>query len=463
MAYIGLENIRFGAVGKGAAAWVMALGLALVFLGQPTDSRGSVFYDAQVIASNGVAGITGFLSGPSLNERGLCAFPAQVTGGQSVFAGNGAALPVNLTSNFISSSRTFSAFLQVNNSSLVVAQDRVSGPSYFIRLWDATVPGKVTDVVRSSTGGSVTVPSLNDYGQVAYLGLNGSTQTLYLTNLAAAASYSQSGLSNYLLRPMIADNGWVVGKYTTGPATIGEVRVYTNDLSSFQVLAAVGVGGWTSLDSLPGISRDGLVVAFEGDRGSGPGIFACVWGANGWTAPIRVAGEVLANPPADLGFDDLNQRLYLTNFPSFSRVGVAHAFTAGSAPGTSNESFEVCFIATPSAASRTNSQTGKPMFFGSQAGIWTVRVDALKDLAGAGTVNYYAAGALPVAQVGELIAGQTVTSLVVQDPIANATVDATTGNPRNATRGDHRVAFLAGTAAGGLIVLASHLDTDGDG
>ena len=189
-----------------------------------------VVYTYTLVAQSGQNGIASILGGPSVNSAGAntnCAFPAAVPGGQSVFVGNGSAAPVNITPNFISSTRNFGAFVQINDSDVVVAQDQYAGnESYYIRTWHADVPGNNMIVTKAATG-FVQVPTINNSGQIAYLGFDGNTNyTLYTTN-SAGGFYYQTKLGNNLYRPQIADNGIIVGKVGPGPTSSGSVRVYT--------------------------------------------------------------------------------------------------------------------------------------------------------------------------------------------------------------------------------------------
>ena len=51
------------------------------------------------------------------------------------------------------------------------------------------------------------------------------------------------------------------------------------------------MGGFTSLGTAPGISGDGRVVVFTGNRGKGPGVFAVYLTGGAWSKPVRIAGE----------------------------------------------------------------------------------------------------------------------------------------------------------------------------
>src|SRR5262249_24091669 len=58
-------------------------------------------------------------------------------------------------------------------------------------------------------------------------------------------------------------------------------------------IASKRVGKFTSLGPAPGVSADGRVVVFIGDRGNGPGVFAKYRAGGKWSDPVRIAGEGL--------------------------------------------------------------------------------------------------------------------------------------------------------------------------
>jgi hypothetical protein len=267
-------------------------------------------YSYTNVAVVGQSGITGILGGPSINGSGKCAFPATVSGGQSVFVGNGSLPPVNITSGFISASRHFGSFLQINDADIVAAQDQYSGnSSYFIRNWNADSPGTFTILAQAGNGGFVQIPSLNNNGQAAYLEYSGTNYSIFTTNTTGQTFYYHANLTNNIFRPFIADNGSIVGKLGSA-TTSGFIQVYNSNLTSVVNLAGAGANGnFSSLDSLPGISEDGQEVAFNGSDASGPGIFLATAGSTGFSA-YRI--DRIVGTPAD----------GLNAFATFSRVAV---------------------------------------------------------------------------------------------------------------------------------------------
>jgi GH25 family lysozyme M1 (1,4-beta-N-acetylmuramidase) len=276
---------------------------------QPSRTYGAGPYQYTIVATSGQAGISALLSGPSINNRGLCAFTAQVAGGQSVYVGDGSADPTDIN-DLVSSSRTFSSYLQINDDGVVVTEDTVPGPYTTIRAYIPNPRYGWVIVADANTTNFVATPAIDNVGQVAYLGFDfESGYHLYSTNLSRRESFYEADLGNNLYRPMIADSGAVVGKLGSA-TTSGSIVVFDGTLGGPVDVATAGSGEpFTSLDSLPGISQDGQVVAFSGVDASGqPGIFIVVANAGTFSSstPFRVAG-------IDDGFD---------SFATFSRVAV---------------------------------------------------------------------------------------------------------------------------------------------
>lgn len=98
---------------------LMLVTILLLALQRSDLCFGSVYTNYVVVATVGHAGITGILGGPSINNNGLCEFAAQVSGGETIYAGNGSGDPTNLTT-FISVNRSFSPYLQINDAGMTV-------------------------------------------------------------------------------------------------------------------------------------------------------------------------------------------------------------------------------------------------------------------------------------------------------------------------------------------------------
>src|SRR5262249_20878516 len=144
--------------------------------------------------------------------------------------------------------------------------------------------------------------------------------------------------------------------------------------------------------------------------------------------------------PGELGKDLGGNLLKLATFNSDDRVGVIHQVLGE--PGLIGDSFIVSFVATPDASSPINPATGLPLLFPYQntEGLWTVRVDVEQDPAVAGKLIFRPTNLQLVAQIGEKIQGEVVSSIAVYDPLAH--VKSIGGTPRTERQGDHQVAFV---------------------
>jgi pimeloyl-ACP methyl ester carboxylesterase len=289
-----------------------------------------------------------------VNNLGHCVFPATVSGGQSIFFGNGSANPVDITPGFISSTRHFGTYLQINDSDVVVAQDHDTvKASYYIRTWNADSPGNDTIVDSDTLGGFVDTPTINNSGQVAYLRFDGtSTYTLYSTDTAELPPfYYTAVVYNSLFRPLLADNGSIVGR--VGTAGVG-ISVYDSTLSTSYVLAdTLGVSAFSALDALPGISEDGQIVAFYGTDANGPGIFLATAGLTGFSTSTvdRIVGTQADGFNAFAYFS----RVAVKTLPPHHQLGyVAYVVTQNGVSGLYVSEFQSQGFAAPPLVSSPN-------------------------------------------------------------------------------------------------------------
>ena len=86
----------------------------------------SVYYDFNVIAQVGQAGLTNIEQGASINDSGKVAFVGDMSKGQGIFVGDGTSL-TNIDAGFVSTTRMLGTELQINNSNQVAVGDRLNG------------------------------------------------------------------------------------------------------------------------------------------------------------------------------------------------------------------------------------------------------------------------------------------------------------------------------------------------
>ncbi|TAE01977.1 MAG: tandem-95 repeat protein [Oscillatoriales cyanobacterium] len=446
----------------------------------------SAFYKFDVIADAKKEGWESIGDNPSINDKGIVAFMATPDISTDIFAGpfNGEAIRDITGSNSVAANSTRA--VQINNDNKIVTQDSRIDANFkaigAVRVRDANKPGATKDENFENivtTSGSIfdsfdtvfSQPSINNKGQVVFSALKDVNRLLATE---ASIGYNRTPLSTQsavAARPMIADNGQIVVRFgnklgdgTTPPSPI---KLFDYDLSKSVDIANASPNPpyrqFTKLGMSPGISDDGNIVVFAGDRGKGPGIFASINNIKdefGFRTLIPIAGENTTEPKAELGYDDSGAPIFLDSFDLDSRVAVSY-LDKGENGITAGDSFVVSLIGKPNKPSRNNPVTNKPFFFSGQEGLWTVRVAVEKPLSPTAppeVLDFNKTSPIPAIQIGDKINGATVDKIAVYDPLGKATTDVSKQQP-----GDHRLAFWASTDKGNMVVRAEHLDTDGDG
>jgi Big-like domain-containing protein len=462
----------------------------------PNTSIPGKFYEWYIVAVTGCNGLTALGQGPSINDFGEVAFMGQTSAGQTIWTGTGSAAPTNINPGSAGSSEFFDAALWYNNKNQIATKDSITTTSpatTSIRVWNAASQNSYRYVARGGPQKTYSAvfpfPAINNEGGVAAMGLSGTQQ--YLLQQAQGSSLVEFPVKVSVGEPVIDDNGDVLlYQETTVPSTGFQLMLYQSNLSKFTVIADYNL--FTSIDYVPGISSDGMVIAFQGNLSSsgattlgttpGPGIFAATNQGSGVWQITRVTGiqaEVLNTggnndgicnpgetcvPGAELGYDESGNAIYfnLTGYPTGSRVGVTNLGLGAS--GIQDDSFVISFVGTPTEASRPNPVIPTfPLFFSANQGLWTIRVDVQNQLDPPNSLVVHPATAIPVVQIGDKIFGQVVTGIGINDQIGNAAKDET-GTYRTMRRGDHRVAFWVSTESGAqMIVRGNHLDSDQDG
>ncbi len=466
------------------------------------------YYEYYTVARTG-AGFTdlGSGGGPSINDVGEVGFRGATANGNGLWFGTGAAAPINFNpGESFASSDIIQPSVQINANHQVVSEDRITTTSpatTSIRLYNAKAADSFIYAARGGPSRLYNAvfanPGVNKNGDVVFTADNGQLPIKTLGYLAAGTTTPvERSIRSGNPKPMIADNGNVVIQVGgAGGQSNLQILLYPTGLASPFTIADTATN-WTSLDNDPGISRDGRIIAFQGNPNAlgaaaigttiGPGIFVAIDEGTGFgNAKILrltggkvedVAADRASTPPrgnfdgicdpgeickpgAELGYDSSGNPITIASYPTDSRVGVAIVdFGAG---GIDDDSFVVSFVATPSGPSRDNTALppGTPALFSAQAGLWTIRVDVQHQLAGTARV-YKPFTPIPVVQIGDRLGPDIITGLAVYDPIANAAHDES-GNIRTMRRGDHRVTFWASTNNGQVIVRGNHLDSDQDG
>jgi hypothetical protein len=452
------------------------------------------FYEYYIIAQTGSCNgntFTSLGSNPALNDFGQVGFMAQSAAysGPALWVGDGhnhpATTPIN--GGETGSSEIYDAAVQLSSDYptsgiTLVSKDSITTTSpatTSIRVWNTATPDSYRYAGRGGPsqqfGAVFPYPSVNKRGDAAFIALNASNPLIkYLVVNTAAGKTYKTSVNVSVGEPMIDDNDEVLlWTDTSSPTGNFQIVLYAAGLATFTTIA--DGANFSLIDSAPGISRDGLVIAFQGNLNAagaaavgtnvGPGIFAAWKGTSTWVLTRVTGGTLLPNntPSAELGFDEAGNAIHFN--PAGYGVGTRVAVT-NLAFGSLNESFVVSFIGTPSEASRPNPvlKNGTPLFFSAQQGLWTARVDLEPFLAtGANTIVSLPRTPIPVVQIGDRVGANTVATISAYDDLANAAEDEN-DKVRTMRRGDHRVAFWASTSNGGqFIARANHLDSDQDG
>ena len=490
-------------------AIIMATGMLLSGL-MPGSAEAGAYYKTEVVAASGQLTAAGdslvhIVSAPSINDSGVLAFTASAPSGQSVYLTDGVAAPRNVSLPTRDLLRSYGP-PQMTNGTLVAAEDASvtvgSGAFSFVRLWstDPATPGGTivayaTTAIPGKSFASVLLDAgTNNAGQVVYGGFLGQGTTLAAlcpnTCLATPANALPPAQNNVNARALttgfrarVADNGRIVVR--AGGAATDPIQVLSYDLKTVIAsidLAAVNKSAntsvYTSLGMSPAISDDGLVIAFTAQTALGQGaVFVAVDEGTGYGPPVQVAGlRAGLSAFAELGYGDPAANgtlpaLYISAVDVDAPLGVLRQSLG--ATGLTDDALVVTFLGTPSGSSRTVTPTGgskTPLLFSAQRGLWSVRVDFDSPRDGSVRAAYtppHVNSVLPVVQVGDTMqtssGAQVITDLAINDPIAAAATDLTRGAGRTQRRGDHRIAVRAKTAAGELVLRASHLDSAQDG
>jgi hypothetical protein len=220
---------------------------------------------------------------------------------------------------------------------------------------------------------------------------------------------------------------------------------------------------------------DGVVVAFVGDRGKGPAVFASIDDGRGSRVLQLVAGEhwdraagACRAPELGVGAKPASVPLCFAALDLDSRVATSSVPLGW--PGADGDSLTVAFWGKPSAASRDDFKTTVP--FTGEPGLWTVALDSVlleDDAAPAGDDDglcdgeetcrwrYRRAPARRIVQVGQSVAGRSIAGLAVEQLQAAGTPGApTTARPR---AGEYHLVARASMGDGREILLrASHVE-----
>lgn len=427
------RGARRGRIHVTELAFIAAL-WAILAIGASRAPAGP-FYRAERVGGTGDAGILQIFPGVSINDKGNMALVGRVEGGSAVFYAEKGQTLVNITSTLVNANRSFGLYVQINNDDRIVAVDRLTGypTQSWLRVWEGENPMTFSQILTAPNATFENLwgsPCISNLNHVAFSGSNDRGQTLLGSggNLDSPRIY----LATVSLQPMVSDNGHIVYHART-PVTRVIVSDYRLD-APFQI--AGNPEGFTALGACPGISEDGRVIAFAGDRGNGDGIFVAIKLESdiAWHT-FRLVGENGATEirPPDLGYDRTTQSAI-----NFGHITVDSRLGVTSVPLSESQSlgptYFVSFIATPSLPSPSGHFTDK-------AGMFVVPFVIRP---APGVIGYTVTPQFPiaVAQEGDSMAGTTIAFPFSNDPLARYATDDS-GQTRTQQRHDHRLGFVS--------------------
>jgi hypothetical protein len=289
----------------------------------------SGFYNYDIIAQTGKAGLSGILQDSSINDLGKVAFVGQYQdgsgnlAGEGIFVGDGSSLnDITFGSYAADPNRTFGPAVQINNNDFVAAVDRYSpgDTQWRLRTWNAD--GKTnangTTWVTYAIAGSPPVSGYNFDSIASAVSLSNNGNIAYAA-FSYAANQWQLRMQNdplpdsldvpaaeltapQSLRPMAASGAGNLGYMVVrdGSTATSPIVLYGNVLGGAIFSVPIANTGspyrFSALGQSPGISDDGRVVVFYGVDSDGPGIFASVSTASHGRQLVRIASASASGP-----------------------------------------------------------------------------------------------------------------------------------------------------------------------
>ena len=407
--------------------------LVAAALGMTPVGAQSPFYEFTLIAWEGLMApvdgtITGIEANVSINEEGFVAFIGAVTSGEppvtmdQLFVGNA---DWNLSNVSQSPTPRNFDFPQINNQGRVVTRELAGGHSV-VHVWWMSNPGAFDTIATTTTSAfsQLTMPTLGntndvldkplvsflgriadlDFGLYANDTLKPNTQDfvspLTGTRLAGFRSATAASWARVIAAQF---QGIEDGAPQAG---VQQFAVFqdagNNGLWDETLIASTGNGQpWAELGIAPGISDSGQIVAFAArHEAEGEGIWIAVSADRFATpaTPIKVIGA-----DTTIAFDEQGRPIKFASFALSNRIAVLHdEWQIGAPDGFANDVVTIAFVATPERASMANSTSVfRPLVFNANEGLWTLRVDLEKDLAGPSAgrrIRVHPASPVPVIQ-----------------------------------------------------------------
>jgi hypothetical protein len=227
--------------------------------------------------------------------------------------------------------RDFGRGPSLNNEGIMAARDRVaaSPPLSYLRTWSPTTPDANTIVASANSplqpdygefSALQTFTDINDAGDVAFVALSPDASH-YLIQEEPHGSAGTSITLATLTVPTTVPRVQLTADGRVLYAERNTLRLATSPKEKPAVVSSAD--GFTAIGAAPGISPDGRLIVFLGDRGHGPGIFLS-YQASPHREIVRVAGE----GKDGFTFPDLNAAVRVTGqMPQTREVTIAFQAT----------------------------------------------------------------------------------------------------------------------------------------
>jgi len=355
----------------------------------------SPFYDLSVVASTS-DGFVAFGDLASINNSGTVAF----VGYRNDYDSEGNAFAdesresglwirgstggiININPNFSDTNdRDFGRAVAINDNGILTARDRIGG-HFFLREWDSSSSDDFTTILSTAPGlvsfgkysGFQTFTDINNRGDVAFVGQtpDGQFRTIELQlynqpdgSTIKLDTFPSGAAGGPTPRLQLTDDGRVLARLSNG-----NIVLFNSEGSVKNFVTAAD--GFVETGAAPGITSDGRVVVFTGNRGRGAGVFAAYY-SDGVRQIVRIAGE---------GLDGW------TSFELNSAVRVS-----GTIANNSDRGVTVAFEGTNSTVGH-GLYTARVSFFGTSGNqYFSESIDSVR-----------VSGAAPVALIGDTIPG----------------------------------------------------------
>lgn len=301
-------------------------------------------YQRELVAQTGALGLVAIAQEVSINDGRRVAFVGTVidtaTAQQhpSVFADRGVAgTTQNISPGLVpATAQQIGPGVQIINNGQVCVrrlmfQSSPLGPIALtsIETWDSSIVGQVS--TRLAAGPFLGTfdavyphPSMNNLGGYGFAAFNvpSGQLTNYLGTETSAGGFTIQ-LTSALPKMQMSDDNEIVLKLSGSNQIVKMPPAFL----PYVTIASPSAGGFSVLGEMPGVSDDGRVVAFAGDRGAGVAVFASLV-AGGARRTLRIAGE------GD-GFTNiaLDQRVGVSAFGAEPRFKVAFVATRNGVRG----------------------------------------------------------------------------------------------------------------------------------